>query len=80
VSTDTAIVVSVALALTVGLPTDVAVTVPVFVAALAAVLGTSTLAQTVTVPPAEMLAVVVRGVVQVESKKCVAHELVADIV
>jgi hypothetical protein len=54
--------------------------VAAFVAPLAALAGIATFAHTSVVPPAGTLGVVVIGVVHVESKKLVAHVLVADIV
>ena len=68
-SAATAMVLIVALAETLELATDVAVTVAELVAPFAAAGGIATFTQMSVVPPAEMLGVVVRGVVQVESKK-----------
>src|SRR5256885_1039572 len=62
-------VLSVADALTAGLPVDVAVIVAVLVAESAAAAGTSTFTQTLVVAPALTDGVVVRVVVQVESRK-----------
>src|SRR5438128_12500232 len=78
-SAPTAIVLMVALAETLGLAADVAVTVAAFVAPFAAAAGTATFTQTSVVPPAGRLEVVVMGVVQVESKKLTAQPaVVAD--
>ena len=73
----TAIVFSSALALTDGLPTDVAVTVPVLIVPLAAPSGIATLAQISSEPPGGNLGVVVSGAVHVASKNVVAQGLVA---
>jgi hypothetical protein len=63
----TAIVLIVPVALSVGLPTEVALIVDVLEAASAVPFGTLTLTQKFAIPPAMTLAVVVCGVVQVES-------------
>jgi hypothetical protein len=55
-------------ALTVGLPTEVAVIVDVLGSPLAALAGTSTMTHTLVVAPAITLGVVVIAVVQVESR------------
>ncbi len=78
VSTATAIVFSDALAPTPGLPTEVAVTVPVLAVPSAAAAGTATLAQTSVAPPAGTLGVVESGVVQVASKKLVVQAFVDE--
>ena len=55
------------MALTAGLPTEVALTVAVFTSALGAPAGTLTRTQTFAVSPGATVAVVVSGVVQVAS-------------
>ena len=69
----TAIVFTVALPLTAGLPTEVAVTVAVLTLPFVALAGTLTLTQTFVVPPGDRVAVVVSGVVQLASKKLTAY-------
>ena len=61
-----------------GLPTDVAVTVPVLTVPFVAPAGIATLAQTSSESPGEMLpVVVVSAVVHVASKNVVAQAFVA---
>ena len=73
----TAIVFNVAVALTDGLPTDVAVTVPVLTVPFDTPAGIDTLAQTTSEPPGEMLPVVAPASRRTWSKNVVAQLFVA---